>query len=76
MRRFAVISGIEVQCALGWRKKQIVELVEAAHRPHAAGEQVNAPSHFCDSRSARPPAPARLMDKMSEHRHDAGHAIS
>jgi ornithine cyclodeaminase/alanine dehydrogenase-like protein (mu-crystallin family) len=43
---FAVISGAQVHRALDGREKQIVELVEATYRLHAAGETVNAASYF------------------------------
>ncbi|MER7482640.1 2,3-diaminopropionate biosynthesis protein SbnB [Streptomyces sp. NPDC126510] len=43
---FAVISGAQVQQALQGREHQIVKLVEAAYRLHAAGESVNPPSVF------------------------------
>jgi 2,3-diaminopropionate biosynthesis protein SbnB len=43
---FAVISGAQVQRALGGREKQIVELVEDAYRSHSAGDSVNPPSYF------------------------------
>jgi ornithine cyclodeaminase len=43
---FAVVSGDQVQQALQGREEQIVELVKAAYRLHAAGESVNPPSVF------------------------------
>ena len=43
---FAVISGAQVQHALRGHERQIVELVEATYRLHAAGDSVNPPSHF------------------------------
>ncbi|MEU0032829.1 MULTISPECIES: 2,3-diaminopropionate biosynthesis protein SbnB [unclassified Streptomyces] len=43
---FAVISGAQVQQALGGRERQIVDLVEAAYRLHGAGDSVNPPSYF------------------------------
>ncbi|MFE5402553.1 2,3-diaminopropionate biosynthesis protein SbnB [Streptomyces sp. NPDC056580] len=43
---FAVVSGEQVQQALGGREKQIVELVEATYRLHGAGDSVNPPSYF------------------------------
>lgn len=43
---FAVISGAQVQQALGGREKEIVELVEATYRLHGAGDSVNPPSYF------------------------------
>ncbi|MFI2642297.1 2,3-diaminopropionate biosynthesis protein SbnB [Streptomyces sp. NPDC018610] len=43
---FAVIPGARVQEALRGREKEIVELVEATYRLHAAGETVNPPSYF------------------------------
>jgi 2,3-diaminopropionate biosynthesis protein SbnB len=43
---FAVISGAQVQHALKGREEQIVELVEATYRLHAAGDSVNPPSYF------------------------------
>ncbi|MEU1407592.1 2,3-diaminopropionate biosynthesis protein SbnB [Streptomyces sp. NPDC005728] len=43
---FAVISGAQVQRALQDREAQIVDLVEATYRLHAAGESVNPPSYF------------------------------
>ncbi|MFJ6636801.1 2,3-diaminopropionate biosynthesis protein SbnB [Streptomyces sp. NPDC091376] len=43
---FAVIPGAQVQHALKGREKQIVELVEATYRLHAAGDSVNPPSYF------------------------------
>ena len=46
VRPFAVISGAQVHRALDGREKQIVELVEATYRLHAAGERVNTPSYF------------------------------
>ena len=36
---FAVISGAQVQDALQGREKQIVELIEATYRLHAAGDR-------------------------------------
>ncbi|MFF8863030.1 MULTISPECIES: 2,3-diaminopropionate biosynthesis protein SbnB [unclassified Streptomyces] len=43
---FAVISGEQVQQALGGREKELVELVEATYRLHGAGDSVNPPSYF------------------------------
>ncbi len=43
---FAVISGAEVQEALGGKEKEIIDLVEAAYRTHGAGDSVNPPSYF------------------------------
>ncbi|MFB7739412.1 2,3-diaminopropionate biosynthesis protein SbnB [Streptomyces sp. NPDC056112] len=43
---FAVISGAQVQHALQGREAQIVDLIEATYRLHAAGESVNPPSYF------------------------------
>ena len=43
---FAVVSGAQVQRALGGREKQIVKLIEATYRLHSAGELVNPPSYF------------------------------
>ncbi|MBX9398427.1 2,3-diaminopropionate biosynthesis protein SbnB [Streptomyces sp. TRM72054] len=43
---FAVISGAQVQQALGGHEKEIVELVEEAYRLHGAGDSVNPPSYF------------------------------
>jgi ornithine cyclodeaminase len=43
---FAVIPGGQVQRALAGREGEIVALVEAAYRWHAAGESVNPPSYF------------------------------
>ncbi|MFI8951527.1 2,3-diaminopropionate biosynthesis protein SbnB [Streptomyces sp. NPDC053750] len=43
---FAVITGAQVQRALEGRERQIVELVEATYRLHAAGDSVNPPSYF------------------------------
>ena len=43
---FAVVPGAQVQTALQGREKQLVELVEATYRLHAAGESVNPPSYF------------------------------
>lgn len=43
---FAVISGGQVQWALAGRETEIVALVEATYRWHAAGESVNPPSYF------------------------------
>ena len=43
---FAVISGGQVQRALAGRETEIVALVEATYRWHAAGESVNPPSYF------------------------------
>jgi 2,3-diaminopropionate biosynthesis protein SbnB len=53
---FAVISGAQVQQALGDREKQIVDLIEATYQLHAAGQSVNPPSyflHFPDRPSSR-----------------------
>jgi ornithine cyclodeaminase len=46
MPSFAVISGAQVQRALGGREKQVVELVEDTYRSHSAGDSVNPPSYF------------------------------
>ncbi|MFE5215115.1 MULTISPECIES: 2,3-diaminopropionate biosynthesis protein SbnB [unclassified Streptomyces] len=43
---FAVISGEQVQQALGGREKELVGLVEATYRLHGAGDSVNPPSYF------------------------------
>jgi N-[(2S)-2-amino-2-carboxyethyl]-L-glutamate dehydrogenase len=43
---FAVVSGAQVQEALRGREKELVELVEATYRLHAAGDTVNPPSYF------------------------------
>jgi ornithine cyclodeaminase len=43
---FTVISGAQVQRALHGQEKEIVELVEATYRLHAAGDSVNPPSYF------------------------------
>jgi 2,3-diaminopropionate biosynthesis protein SbnB len=43
---FAVISGAQVQQVLRDREHQIVELVEATYRLHAAGDSVSPPSYF------------------------------
>jgi N-[(2S)-2-amino-2-carboxyethyl]-L-glutamate dehydrogenase len=43
---FAVISGAEVREALRGREKEVVDLVEATYRLHAAGDTVNPPSYF------------------------------
>ncbi|MET8452978.1 2,3-diaminopropionate biosynthesis protein SbnB [Streptomyces sp. NPDC005209] len=43
---FAVISGGQVEQALGGHEKEIVELVEATYRLHGAGYSVNPPSYF------------------------------
>jgi len=43
---FAVVPGLQVQHALEGREKEIVELVEATYRLHAAGVSVNPPSYF------------------------------
>ena len=43
---FAVVPGAQVQRALQGREKQVVELVEATYRWHAAGDSVNPPSYF------------------------------
>ncbi|MGI5519004.1 2,3-diaminopropionate biosynthesis protein SbnB [Streptomyces sp. CA-106131] len=43
---FAVISGAQVQHALQDRQAQIVDLIEATYRLHAAGQSVNPPSSF------------------------------
>ena len=43
---FAVISGIQVERALGGQEKRLVELVEATYLLHAAGDSVNPPSYF------------------------------
>ncbi len=43
---FAVIPGSQVQRALTGRETEIVALVEATYRWHAAGESVNPPSYF------------------------------
>jgi N-[(2S)-2-amino-2-carboxyethyl]-L-glutamate dehydrogenase len=44
--RFAVISGAQVHQVLQGREQQIVRLVEATYRMHAAGDSVNPPSYF------------------------------
>jgi hypothetical protein len=46
VRPFAVISGAQVHRARDGREKQLVELVEATYRLHAAGETVNPASYF------------------------------
>ena len=46
VRPFAIISGAQVHRARDGREKQPVELVEATHRLHAAGETVNPASYF------------------------------
>jgi 2,3-diaminopropionate biosynthesis protein SbnB len=43
---FAVIPGSQVQRALAGRETEIVALVEATYRSHAAGDSVNPPSYF------------------------------
>lgn len=43
---FAVISGRTVHGILTSAEKQVVELVEAGYRQHAAGRTVNPPSYF------------------------------
>ncbi|GGJ62110.1 2,3-diaminopropionate biosynthesis protein SbnB [Streptomyces brasiliensis] len=43
---FAVISGAQVQHTLQGQERQIVDLVEATYRLHAAGDSVNPPSYF------------------------------
>lgn len=43
---FAVVSGLQVQQALTGRERDVVELVEATYRLHAAGQSVNPPSYF------------------------------
>src|SRR5512133_2548305 len=43
---FAVITGAQVQRVLQGREKEIVELVAATYRLHAAGDSVNRPSYF------------------------------
>ncbi|MDF3051064.1 MAG: arcB4 [Pseudonocardia sp.] len=43
---FAVVPGGQVQRTLAGREKQVVELVEATYRWHAAGDSVNPPSYF------------------------------
>ncbi len=43
---FAVVSGGQVQQALGGRERQITELVEATYQLHNAGDSVNPPSYF------------------------------
>jgi N-[(2S)-2-amino-2-carboxyethyl]-L-glutamate dehydrogenase len=43
---FAVVPGGQVQSALAGREKQVVDLVEATYRWHAAGDSVNPPSYF------------------------------
>ena len=62
VRPSAVISGAQVQRALEWREQQIVELVEAAHRPHAAGETVKA--HLARH------GPVRRIHRHGCQRHD------
>jgi N-[(2S)-2-amino-2-carboxyethyl]-L-glutamate dehydrogenase len=44
--RFAVISGAQVHQVLEGREQQLVQLVEATYRMHAAGDSVNPPSYF------------------------------
>lgn len=44
--RFAVISGAQVHQVLQGREQQLVQLVEATYRMHAAGDSVNPPSYF------------------------------
>jgi len=46
VRPFAVISGAQVHRARDGREKQLMELVEATYRLHAAGETVNPASYF------------------------------
>ncbi len=43
---FSVISGRQVQQALGGREREIIALVEQTYRSHGAGETVNPPSYF------------------------------
>ncbi|MFL6183205.1 MAG: 2,3-diaminopropionate biosynthesis protein SbnB, partial [Actinomycetes bacterium] len=43
---FAVIPGSQVERALAGRETEIVALVEATYRWHAAGKSVNPPSYF------------------------------
>ena len=43
---FAVVPGAQVSSALEGREKELVELVEATYRLHAAGASVNPPSYF------------------------------
>ncbi|WP_067275200.1 2,3-diaminopropionate biosynthesis protein SbnB [Streptomyces jeddahensis] len=43
---FAVIPGAQVQQTLQGQEQQIVNLVEATYRLHAAGDSVNPPSYF------------------------------
>ncbi|MBG7699039.1 2,3-diaminopropionate biosynthesis protein SbnB [Streptomyces sp. MC1] len=43
---FAVISGKQVEQALGGREQELVDLVEATYRLHGAGDSVNPPSYF------------------------------
>ncbi|CAM5265118.1 MULTISPECIES: 2,3-diaminopropionate biosynthesis protein SbnB [Streptomyces] len=43
---FAIISGKQVEQALGGREKDLVDLVEATYRLHGAGDSVNPPSYF------------------------------
>ncbi|MGW2182495.1 2,3-diaminopropionate biosynthesis protein SbnB [Streptomyces sp. NPDC001732] len=43
---FAVISGRQVQHALGGQEKLVTEIVEAAYRTHGDGRTVNPPSYF------------------------------
>ncbi|WP_246460190.1 2,3-diaminopropionate biosynthesis protein SbnB [Streptomyces himalayensis] len=43
---FSVIPGAQVQHTLQGQERQIVDLVEATYRLHAAGDSVNPPSYF------------------------------
>ncbi len=43
---FAVVPGQQVHAALQGREKEVVDVVEATYRLHAAGETVNPPSVF------------------------------
>ncbi|MFG2881155.1 2,3-diaminopropionate biosynthesis protein SbnB [Streptomyces sp. NPDC048297] len=43
---FSVISGEQVQKALGGHEKEIVDLIEATYKLHGAGDTVNPPSYF------------------------------
>ncbi len=43
---FAVISGAQVDRAIGGRYEEVVRIVEAAYRAHGGGDTVNPPSYF------------------------------
>ncbi|MCS0636859.1 2,3-diaminopropionate biosynthesis protein SbnB [Streptomyces sp. LP05-1] len=43
---FAIVSGAQVQRALEGREREVIAVVEAAYRLHAAGDSVNPPSSF------------------------------